>query len=420
MKISEICDINRSSISRGDDLDEILYLDTSSITENSIEGYQKLTLSEAPSRAQRKVQDKTIIYSSVRPNLKHYGIVTNPEPNLIVSSGFITIDIKNDFQDRINPYYLYIVLTQPYVTKHLQSIAENSVSAYPSINPDDLAMLEFDFPNREIQDRIASIIENCDKEIALTNGLNRNLEQIARQLYDYWFVQFDFPNTEGKPYKSSGGEMVYSELFKREIPSDWVCKSLGEYANVRKGTTITKAQTVEGNIKVVAAATDYSFLHNSANRTAYCITISSSGANAGFINFWREPIYASDCSTVQGQSVIETLFCYYSLLHYQDILFNQQIGAAQPHVYPEHISKIPIVIPPVEILDKVKIFFLLTNERQASLSKELDHLKTLRDELLPMLLNGQVTVRQENVYDFKPVDLPLAAEPGEVNCDLSQ
>ena len=215
---------------------------------------------------------------------------------------------------------------------------------------------------------------------------------MAKQLYDYWFVQFDFPNEEGKPYKSSGGKMVWNENLKREIPEGWEVKTIGTFADVKRGSTITKAQTVEGNIKVVAAATDYSFMHNEPNRSAYVITVSASGANAGFINFWREPIYASDCSTIQCKDVVETLYCYYWIRHFQELLFTQQIGAAQPHVYPEHINKIPIVIPPRQLLDKVGNLLVGTNKQQGELAREIDSLTKQRDELLPLLMNGQTSV----------------------------
>ena len=224
---------------------------------------------------------------------------------------------------------------------------------------------------------------------------------MAKQLYDYWFVQFDFPNEEGKPYKSSGGKMVWNDELKREIPEGWAVETIGTYAHVRRGSTITKAQTAEGKIKVVAAAIEHSFLHNKANRDAYVITVSASGANAGFINFWREPIYASDCSTIQCNKIEETLYCYYWILHFQELLFAQQIGAAQPHVYPEHINKIPIVIPSPDILAKIKDLLMDSNQKQSEISREIESLSKQRDQLLPLLMNGQVSVN----YDLAECNL---------------
>ena len=189
--------------------------------------------------------------------------------------------------------------------------------------------------------------------------------------------------------------MVWNDILKRHISQGWEVKLIGDYADLRKGTTITNAQTRKGNIKVVAAATNYSFLHDTPNREAYVITVSSSGANAGYINFWREPIYASDCSTVQGKSIVETIYCYYWLLHFQEYIFNMQIGAAQPHVYPEHIGKIPIVIPPAPILKKIAPLLQQSNVQQSVIEKSNENLVKQRDELLPLLMNGQVSLNSD-------------------------
>ena len=143
-KLGEICDINRSSLKAADDIEEILYLDTSNITENTIAKLQYFQRKNAPSRAQRKVQNKTIIFSTVRPNQKHFGIMNNPQKNLIVSSGFTTLDVKN--LKCFDANYVYLKLTQPVIVDYLQTVAQNSVSSYPSINPDDIGNLSFEFP----------------------------------------------------------------------------------------------------------------------------------------------------------------------------------------------------------------------------------------------------------------------------------
>ena len=297
---------------------------------------------------------------------------------------------------KANPYYLYSYL------RLLDLSNLDSGTGVPSMTFSSYYNIKVMLPDIHIQNRVAKILKNIDDKIAINCEINRNLEAQAKQLYDYWFVQFDFPDESGKPYKSSGGEMVYNEKLKREIPKGWECKTISEFATVRRGSTITKAQTKQGNIKVVAAATDYSFLHNESNRSEFCITISSSGANAGFVNFWREPIYASDCSTVQGNRLIETILCYHCLQHYQELLYNQQIGAAQPHVYPEHISKLYIVVPPIDILRKVEQLFIASNKEQGKIEREIEFLIKQRNELLPLLMTGQVSVM-----------------PTEINCDLS-
>lgn len=237
VKISDIAKINANSLTQNDNFQEIIYLDTGSITKNIISNTQKLNFNtdKIPSRAKRKVRDRTIIYSTVRPNQEHYGFLENPADNFIVSTGFTTIDISDAESDA---KYIFYLLTQKYITDYLHTIGENSVSSYPAINPNDLANLKFSIPNLKTQKSIAHILSTLDQKIAINNQINAQLEQMAKTLYDYWFVQFDFPNENGKPYKSSGGKMVYNDTLKREIPKGWEVKSLGEVEpNIITGKT---------------------------------------------------------------------------------------------------------------------------------------------------------------------------------------
>lgn len=129
---------------------------------------------------------------------------------------------------------------------------------------------------------------------------------------------------------------------KIEIKSRYPLVKLGEIAEVIKGQSITAAQTKTGNIKVVAGGIDFAYFHNEANRKANTITISASGANAGFVNIWREPIFASDCTTVRGKDDVHTFFLYNFLISIQDQIFSLQKGTSQPHVYPSDIKLLQV------------------------------------------------------------------------------
>ena len=249
-KLADIADFNKSSISKSETFKEIIYLDTSSITENVVSGTVIMNTKEAPSRAQRKVTNNTIIYSTVRPRLKHYGILSRPQNNFIVSTGFTTIDIKDLYKDKIDPRYLYLLLTQPTITDYIGNIADTAVSAYPSINPSDLSSLCFMFPDHAIQKTIADIWNNYDRKIELNRAINQNLEAMAKQLYDYWFVQFDFPDENGRPYKSNGGKMVWNDKLKREIPVGWHCGNLFEIAVFTNGLACQKFRPKDGEISL--------------------------------------------------------------------------------------------------------------------------------------------------------------------------
>lgn len=180
--LGDIADFNKNSISKSEKIKKIIYLDTSSITENLISDTITLNITEAPSRAQRKVKHHTIIYSTVRPRLKHYGILENPQNNLIVSTGFATIDLKEEYKGIIDSRFLYLLLTQPAITEYIGNIADTAVSAYPSINTSDISSLYFNFPRFNIQKAIADLWENYDKKIFLNRAINQNLPTLGYSL----------------------------------------------------------------------------------------------------------------------------------------------------------------------------------------------------------------------------------------------
>lgn len=250
------------------------------------------------------------------------------------------------------------------------------------------------FPCLDLNNKteIGKLLSSLDDKIALNNRINAKLEQMAKRLYDYWFVQFDFPNADGKPYKSTGGKMVWNEELKREIPAGWEVKKMGEIALVKRGTTITEKDTTKGNVKVVAGGLDFSYYHNQSNRKANCITVSGSGENAGFVNFWREPIFASDCSTAQCENDIDTMLCYFALKMQEKRFYRISHKSAQPHIYPKDVAEIPIVVPNEAVKSKISDFFLKSNWKIALIEKETQKLTALRDRLLPLLMNGQVEV----------------------------
>ena len=121
----------------------------------------------------------------------------------------------------------------------------------PSMTFDSYYNIKVLLPEIEEQKRVASVLQNLDHKIALNRQINDNLEEMAKQLYDYWFVQFDFPNEEGKPYKSSGGAMVWNDKLKREIPNRWTVKTVGTYANCKSGYAINSSDFKAKGIPVI-------------------------------------------------------------------------------------------------------------------------------------------------------------------------
>ncbi|KXK13685.1 MAG: restriction modification system DNA specificity subunit [Chloroflexi bacterium OLB14] len=203
------------------------------------------------------------------------------------------------------------------------------IAYFINVNPPDLAT----------QKKISAVLSALDAKIELNTRINAELESLAKTLYDYWFVQF-------APHKSAGGEMVWNEELKREIPLGWEVVKLGDCFEVKKGSLITEKTKENGLIKVVAGGLDFAYYHSEFNRDENTVTISGSGANAGFVNFWREKIFASDCTTVRGATDVETIIVYYYLKLMQKQIYRYSQGSAQPHVYPTDIKKSTIYLRP--------------------------------------------------------------------------
>lgn len=288
------------------------------------------------------------------------------------------------------PKFMAFYLRSPLFRKTMTNNAVLTLRA--SLNEEIFSYLDLLLPEYEEQVKAGDLLFLLSQKIEYNNLINIQLEAITKLLYDYWFVQFDFPDANGKPYKSSGGAMVYNDRLKREIPSGWIVVKFEEYADVTKGDLITAKDAQPGEIKVVAAGVEYSYKHNAFNRPANTITISGSGANAGFINFWREPIFASDCITVRGNTECETLLLLQCLRFIQPHIYSQASGSAQPHVYPSDIKNLDYVIAEEPIIKKFEEIAIPIDKTIAKNIEENKQLTQLRDWLLPLLMNGQCTI----------------------------
>lgn len=177
VKVSDFVDINAVSISKGYPHNSIEYLDTGSLTEGKIERYQTYELKQAPSRAMRIVQHNDVLISTVRPNQKHYGIIKHPLNNLIVSSGFCVLTCS-----KIDPHFIYLLLTTDDMTEHLHSVAEGSTSTYPSLKPSDIASIQFRLPPKEKIERFAELASNSWDKIERNYKQIRTLEKLRDTL----------------------------------------------------------------------------------------------------------------------------------------------------------------------------------------------------------------------------------------------
>lgn len=224
----------------------------------------------------------------------------------------------------------------------------------------------------KILDRYDSLIENYQKQIKL-------LEESAQRLYKEWFVDLHFPGH--KNTKIVDG-----------VPEGWEKICLGELVCFKRGKTITKKEIIEGNIPVVAGGTEPAYYCNKSNTGNRVITISASGANAGYTRMYFEKIWASDCSFIDCSMTNYFHFVYCHLIANKIAIDNLQKGAAQPHVYSKDINALALCCPHNDILDsfesKISYYFDLIS----SLQKQIHKLTEARDRLLPKLMSGEIEV----------------------------
>lgn len=187
VRLGTIASTNQETYSPKENWQFVNYLDTGNITMNRIDEVQHINTSmdKLPSRARRKVKSNSIIYSTVRPNQLHYGIIKEQPENFLVSTGFTVIDVN---MEKAVPDYIYYVLTQKEITEHLQAIAEQSVSAYPSLKPSDIENLEVLLPDIDTQKATVAILGVIDEKIKQNTEINNNLEQQAQAIFANRFL----------------------------------------------------------------------------------------------------------------------------------------------------------------------------------------------------------------------------------------
>ena len=302
-----------------------------------------------------------------------------------------------------DPKYLYYFLKN----LHLDKMFDKGSSVVPSLDRKVVHSLNVPcHKDIDCQKRIAAILSKIDRKIELNCAINQNLEAMAKQLYDYWFVQFDFPNEEGKPYKSSGGNMVWNEKLKRNIPIGWNNGTLIDIANITMGQSPdgTSYNEIGEGVLFYQGSTDFGMRFPSVRQ--YTTALSRFAKKGDILMSVRAPVGAvnianNDCCIGRGLSALNskigsTTHLYY-ILNDLRIAFDQRnaAGTTFGSITKEDLYNLPIVIPAKEVISAFDKICSPMFDRQMLLGEEIDTLIKQRDELLPLLLNGQVLVNSD-------------------------
>lgn len=280
-------------------------------------------------------------------------------------------------ESKCYPKFIYYQLRSEHIGRWLEKVSIGATM--PSLNTGLLSGIEMVLPPIEIQKQIAGILSVYDDLIENNQKQIKLLEEAAQRLYKEWFVDLHFPGHENTKIVDG-------------VPEGWHRGTIGQIAEFKRGRTITKAQVKGGNVPVIAGGLEPAYYHNVANTKAPVITISASGANAGFVRLYGVDVFASDCSFVDGLGT-ESLFFVYEFLKESKVSIDQlQKGSAQPHVYAKDINAMKITIPEKEYLERFDRYAKVYFNKIKTLQGQNERLKTTRNLLLPKLMSGEVEV----------------------------
>ncbi len=419
MSLGDCVVINDSTYSPKEAWPFINYLDTGNITENRISKIQNLITGKdkIPSRARRKVCLGDIVYSTVRPNQKHFGLLKNIPENFLVSTGFSVIRAKSSYA---HTSFIYWFLAQDHIVEYLQTIAEHSTSAYPSIRPTDIECLKFNLPPLPEQRAISHILDTLDDKIELNRRMSETLEEMAQALFKSWFVDFDpvrakmegrwrrgesLPGLSADLWELFPSNMVKSKMDK--TPEGWNTGSLGNILQQR--------------VERCHASEETSFLPyvpiDCISPESLSLTQSKHGSEAksSLVKFYKgdlifgamRPYYHKVCIAPFEGTTRTTAFVLYPkqkytfafatlLLHNKDTInfaTQNSTGSTIPYaVWNNSLETMPIVIPTRNVLEA---FNNMVQSSLKSISQsyfEFQTLATLRNTVLPKLISGKVRV----------------------------
>jgi type I restriction enzyme S subunit len=341
-----------------------------------------------------------------------------PESNKYIQSQDVAKIICNE--KMLYPDYAFYLISSENVKKQLSAAAQQTKIRHTS--PDKIKDCVVWIPDLSAQKKIGDLLSKIDQKIALNRAINQNLEALAKQLYDYWFVQFDFPNEEGKPYKSSGGKMVWSKELKRDIPANWNSSNLikmkvynsdytanGSFAGLGDNVKYNEGEKYAMLIRVVDFNDNFQspekFVYINKHGYDYLKSCHLQGGEMIICNVgnagatYRCPHL--DCKMALGPNGIlvnNEFFNNFLYMYYSSEIGQQQLkaissGSIQLKFNKTSFRNMAILNPPNIIIEQFNRIYDKIYEKMNSLWLENRIFRQQRDELLPLLMNGQVTMK---------------------------
>jgi len=383
IKLGDVVKTNVKSIDKSYSFETILYLDTGSITEGKIESFQEMRLKVAPSRAKRLVKPNDIIYSTVRPIQRHYGILKTPQPNLVVSTGFTVIEVNTKLA---YPEFVYHLLSSNESVEFLDVIAEASTSTYPSLKPSDIENLDISLPPIEEQKAIASVLSSLDDKIDLLHRQNTTLERMAETLFRQWFVEEAQEDWEEKRI----GDLVKVIDNRGKTPP---------YTDIPSAYPLIEVNALTGNSRLVDYSVIRKFVDGQTFKTwfrghpkKYDSLLSTVGSIGEISMFLVEK--GSIAQNVIALSAVNIcpIYLFEALKSIKDEIKELDIGSVQPSIKVPHLLSLKIKIPSKDKMDNFSTIVKSQLSKMVVNYHQIQTLEKLRDNLLPKLISGEVRV----------------------------
>lgn len=322
--------------------------------------------------------------------------------------------------DKISDDYLFVVLQSEFVRNQALKLAKSSV--IPDLTHDMFKSIKIPVCDRKTQNKIVNIYNCLNDKIALNDSICSDLESMAKLLYDYWFVQFDFPDENGRPYKSSGGKMVWNDELKREIPEGWEVKNLQGLFNEKRGISYTSKNIKSNvgmpmiNLACINTNREYrdgelkyyegilknkTVLHGGELLVA-CTDLTRNADIIGCPIFvpedGKEYLYTMDLVQIlPSQKYFDELYFGKMLQtdYYHNYIKKWASGTNVLHLNLDGMRWYKTWIPPLPLQKRFSSIIKNINKKESLIMLENQQLTSLRDFLLPMLMNGQVTFKEE-------------------------
>jgi type I restriction enzyme S subunit len=389
------------SITHKFDKPVLKFLNTSDVENGKIININHLPIDELKGQAKKTIQKHDILFSEIRPKNRRFAYVDIDDTyDYVVSTKLMVL---RNINPEVDNKYFYYFLTNDHMLSILQDRAENRIGSFPQITFDLLSEYYIRVPKLAEQQKIASVLSALDSKIELNNRINAELEAMAKTLYDYWFVQFDFPNAKGKPYKTSGGKMVWNEGLKREIPEGWEKGELKDIANITMGQSPPGESYNEvGNGMIFyQGCTDFGNRFPTVRKfTTEPTRFAKEGdillsvrAPVGTLNISKE-----DCCIGRGLGALNSkdnciAYLFGVMVNLKQIFDRRNVdGTTFGSITKDDLFSLKVIKPEKSILKQYHSIINPAFEKQNKLELENIKLTELRDWLLPMLMNGQIKV----------------------------